>query len=79
MYIHAGKNIIVSDTKILGIFNAKTLFMSEINKRYFDGIKSEDKTVIIDRTDKYITSQLNSTTIINRAELKDNIVWRREE
>lgn len=78
MYLHAGNNIIISDARVMGVFNAETLLMSETNKRYFEGIKNGDRTVIIDRSDNYITSRINSITIINRAELKDNIVWRRE-
>ena len=66
MYIHIGNRVIVSDRDCLGIFNTKTIRMSEDNSRYHDYIESSDKTIIIDRYDNAITSNISSYTIINR-------------
>ena len=78
MYIHAGSRIIVSDEKIVGIFNTETIFMSDENKRYFDKIKPGDKTIIIDRSDNSITTGVSPFTIMKRTELQGNIVWRKK-
>ena len=78
MYIHAGSRIIVSDEKIVGIFNTETILMSDENKRYFDKIKPEDKTIIIDRSDESITTGVSPFTVMKRTELHGNIVWRKK-
>lgn len=67
----------MSDRDLVGIFNTKTLLMSEENNRYFDKIKSGDKTVVIDKSDKIITTHVSSFTVINRTELKGDFVWRK--
>lgn len=78
MHIHAGNRIIVSDKKIIGIFNTETILMSRTNNRFFDKIKSEDKTIVIDRTDNAITTGVSPFTVIKRTVLQANIVWRRK-
>ena len=77
MFIHAGNRIIVSDKNLIGIFNTKTILMSGENKRYFDKISPGDKTVVIDESDKIITTRVSSFTVINRTELKSDFVWRK--
>lgn len=66
MFIHIGNREIVSDEKIIGIFNADTLEMSERNEEYLDEMKSNSKTVIIDDDDEVILSIVSSYTIIKR-------------
>ena len=78
MHIHAGNRVIVSDEKIVGIFNTETILMSEENERYFDKIRPEDKTIIIDRSDNTITTGVSPFTIMKRTELQGNIVWRKK-
>lgn len=78
MHIHAGNKIIVSDKKIVGIFNTESILMSKINSRFFDKIKPDDKTIIIDRLDKSLTTGVSPFTVIKRTELKANIVWRKK-
>ena len=78
MHIHAGNRIIVSDKKIIGIFNTETILMSQVNRRFFDKIKPEDKTIVIDKLDNSITTGVSSFTVIHRTELKGNFVWRRK-
>ncbi len=78
MHIHAGDKVIVSDKKIIGIFNAETIFMSDLNRRFFNNIKPGDKTVVIDRTNKVISTGVSPFTVIKRTELKCEFVWRRK-
>jgi hypothetical protein len=78
MHIHAGDRIIVSDKKIIGIFNAESIFMSDLNRRFFDKIKSGDKTVVIDRANKVISTSVSPFTVIKRTELKCEFFWRRK-
>jgi len=77
MHIHAGNKIIVSDKKIVGIFNTETILMSDLNKKYFNKINPDDKTIVIDRLDNLITTKVSSFTVIKRTELKGNFVWRK--
>lgn len=78
MYIHAGNGVIVSDKKIIGVFNTETIFLSDENKRFMDSIKPGDKTVIVDEFNKYITSNVSSYTVMNRKSIEGNFVWRRK-
>ncbi len=78
MHIHAGNRIIVSDKKIVGIFNTESILISQKNKRFFEKIKPGDRTIIIDRTDNAVTTSVSSFTVIKRTELQANIVWRRK-
>jgi hypothetical protein len=78
MHIHAGDRIIVSDKKIIGIFNAETILMSGLNKKFFDKIKPGDKTVVIDRTNNALSTSVSPFTVIKRTELKCEFVWRRK-
>jgi hypothetical protein len=77
MHIHAGNKVLVSDKKIIGVFNTETILMSEINIRFFNKIIPESKTIIIDRSDNVIITFVSPFTIIKRTELKGNIVWRK--
>ena len=77
MHIHAGNRIIVSDKKIVGIFNTETILLSEYNSKYFSNIKKDHKTIIIDKFNNCISSAVSSYTIMNRTELTGNIIWRR--
>jgi hypothetical protein len=78
MHIHAGDRITVSDKKIIGIFNAETIFMSDLNTNFFDKIKPGDKTVIIDRTNNAFSTSVSPFTVIKRTELKCEFTWRRK-
>ncbi len=78
MYIHAGNRKIVSDKRIIGIFNIDTIKMSKTNKRFFKEIKSADKTIIIERNNGFFTTGVSPYTIITRTEPDYKAVWRRE-
>ncbi len=79
MYIHTGNKRIVSDKKIVGIFNIETLRLSKINKRYFDEIQPGDKTLFVDRKNNFITSNVSSYTVISRITPGCNFFWRRKD
>ena len=78
MYIHTGNRVIVSDKKIIGIFNTETVALSKENSRYFEKIKKGDKTIIIDESDNCLTSKVSAFTVINRTSLDCKYVWRRK-
>ncbi|MFH0975573.1 MAG: hypothetical protein V1874_07290 [Spirochaetota bacterium] len=78
MHIHAGNRIVVSDKKIIGIFNTETILMSELNNKFFDKLKPGDKTVVIDRTNNTISTGVSPFTVIKRTELKCEFAWRRK-
>lgn len=66
MYIHIGKKDIISDKKIIGVFNYATIEKSEINSVYLDECKEDTKTIIIDSDDEVIVSNIGSSTIVKR-------------
>lgn len=78
MFIHAGNRITVSDKKIVGIFNTETILLSDKNERYFKHINKEHKTIVIDKKDNVIVTNVSPFTIINRTSLKGDLIWSRE-
>jgi hypothetical protein len=76
MYIHIGNKRIVSDMKIIGIFNANTLNMSKTNSFFLAGCGPDDKTVIISDKNELYFGNVSSFTVIKRIGL-DNYVWRK--
>ena len=76
MFIHVGNRKIVSDKDIVGIFNIETLRLSDENLNFLSSISSNDKTVVIDRENKIILSEVSPFTVIRRTMLED-VVWRR--
>ncbi|MBN1501389.1 MAG: DUF370 domain-containing protein [Spirochaetes bacterium] len=66
MHIHIGNKNIVSDKKIIGIFNIETLEKSDLNEDYLDESKEDTKCIIIDEDDEVIISKISSYTIIKR-------------
>ena len=66
MYIHIGKKDIISDKKLIGVFNYATIEKSEINSVYLDECKEDTKTIIIDSDDEVIVSNIGSSTIVKR-------------
>jgi hypothetical protein len=78
MYIHAGNRRIISDKKIVGIFNVETLRLSKDNKTFLSEISPEDKTVLIDRENKFFSSKVRSYTIIKRTAFDCDFIWRKK-
>ena len=78
MYIHAGNRKIVSDNKIIGIFNTETIKMSKVNKRFFKYINSGDKSLFIERNNTFFTTGVSPFTVITRTEPDYKAVWRRD-
>ncbi|MFC1670906.1 hypothetical protein ACFL20_10985 [Spirochaetota bacterium] len=78
MYIHIGNKKIVSDKYFIGIFNAETLRLSDVNKWIVDSIESGDKSIAIKENNDIVTSRVSPFTVIKRTSLKNDIIWRRE-
>ena len=79
MYIHIGNNIIVSDKKLIGIFNRETLIMSNDNGWITKLVDGTDKTIAIDSKNIILSSNVSPFTVIKRTSLKDDFMWRRED
>ncbi|MCU0822811.1 MAG: hypothetical protein MUC95_10145 [Spirochaetes bacterium] len=78
MFIHAGNRIIISDKKIVGIFNIETLKLSEDNKKLLENIGPEDRTIFLDRDNNHFAGNVRSYTVIKRAGLDFDFIWRKE-
>ncbi|HMB19978.1 MAG TPA: hypothetical protein VKQ10_02835 [Spirochaetota bacterium] len=79
MFIHVGERKVISDKKIVGIFNAETISMSEENVRYMEHLEDGVKTVVIDTMDTIITSGVSSFTVIKRININKDCVWSRAD
>lgn len=79
MFIHVGERKIISDRNIIGIFNAETLSMSDENSRYFPHLGDNVKTVVIDTSDKIISSGVSPFTVIKRTNISKDCVWSRAD
>jgi hypothetical protein len=78
VYIHIGENIIVSDKKLVGIFNRETLCMSEENEWITKQVDSRNKTIAIDHNNHIESSYVSPFTIIKRTALEEDFLWRRD-
>lgn len=78
MFIHIGNKEIVSDDKVIGIFNVDTMELSDLNEEYLDEVKKDTKSVIIDDDDEVIVSKVSSYTLIKRIPIdpKDCIIYK---
>ena len=56
MFIHIGDNIIVSDKKLVGIFNRETLELSNDNEWILKQVDSGEKTIALDRYNTIMSS-----------------------
>lgn len=77
MFIHIGTNIIISDKKLIGIFNRETLLLSTDNAWLLQKIGTNDKTITIDIKNNILSSTVSPYTVIKRTELDEDFVWRR--
>jgi hypothetical protein len=77
MFIHIGNNIIISDKKLMGIFNRETLILSNDNEWITKQVDSADKTIAIDRRNNILSSYVSPFTVIKRTTLDEEFVWRR--
>ena len=78
MYIHTGEKVIVSDKEIIGIFNTETLLLSEENSRFFNIIKNEHKTVILNKNNGIVLSKVSPFILIKRISPGGIFFWRRK-
>ncbi|RPI96152.1 MAG: hypothetical protein EHM32_03920 [Spirochaetales bacterium] len=77
MFIHIGSRVLVSDRKIVGIFNVETLRKSPENAHHLEGITDDDKTVVIDRKNGRLSGIVSPFTVIKRRLEEEDIYWRR--
>ena len=81
MFLHIGERKVVSDTKIVGIFNYETLKRSQINEKIVNFIEKEQcdiKTIVIDTNNQVIFSKVSPFTVIKRDSFDDNdMIWRK--
>ncbi|HNR88242.1 MAG TPA: DUF370 domain-containing protein [Spirochaetota bacterium] len=78
MYIHIGNKRIVSDRRIIGIFNVETMRRSPENAHIVDGTAPEHKAVIVNRNNTTVFSIVSPFTLIKRTALEDT-VWSKTE
>lgn len=79
MFIHIGDNLIVSDKKLVGIFNCETINMSHDNEWIIQQVNSSRKTIALDRNNKIMSSSVSPFTVIKRTTLDEDSVWRRND
>jgi hypothetical protein len=77
VFIHIGNNIIISDKKLMGIFNRETLILSHDNEWITKQVDIADKTIAIDRKNNILSSYVSPFTVIKRTTLDEEFVWRR--
>jgi regulator of extracellular matrix RemA (YlzA/DUF370 family) len=81
MFLHIGERKVVSDTKIVGIFNYETLKRSQINEKIVNYVEKEQcdiKTIVIDTDNRVIFSKVSPFTVIKRDSFDDNdMIWRK--
>jgi hypothetical protein len=82
VFIHIGEKKIISDKKIIGIFNYDTITNSELNKIYKQAVdisQCDIKTIVIDRDNMTICSKVSPFTIIKRDVIENkDCVWRKK-
>jgi type II secretory pathway component HofQ len=77
VFIHIGNNIIISDKKLMGIFNRQTLILSKDNEWIIKQADSTDKTIAIDRNNNILSTWVSPFTVIKRTVRDEEFVWRR--
>lgn len=79
MYLHIGNYRIISDKVLLGVFNRETVMASDENRWIWEKISDDDKSVIIDRENNIMGSNVSSFTIIKRTKFDlEDCIWRKE-
>jgi hypothetical protein len=79
MFIHIGDNIVVSDKKLVGIFNRDTLALSQDNEWIMKQVGENGKTIAVDRRNTIMSSSVSPFTVIKRTALDEDFVWRRND
>ena len=77
MFIHIGGKVLVSDRKIIGIFNAETLRKSSENAHHLEGVTDDDRTVVIDRKNERLCGIVSPFTVIKRRIEDEDFYWRK--
>ena len=79
MFIHIGDNVVVSGTRIVGIFNRETLALSKDNEWITKQVDNSRKTIALDRNNAIMSSSVSPFTVIKRTALDEDSVWRRND
>jgi hypothetical protein len=69
VYIHVGSRVIVSDADIVGIFNVRTLRMSDDNRAFLENAGARHKSVIVRADTGLLYSIVSPYTIIKRTRM----------
>ncbi len=77
MYIHIGNRNVISVHKIIGIFNTKTLNLSDDNIYLNSQIIETVKTVIVNESNEIYTSSVSPYTVIKRTDILKESLWRK--
>jgi len=80
LFIHYGEKKVISERKIIGIFNTDTLVLSKINNWIIDKISNNDKLVVITDNNNVLPSIVSPFTIIKRSKnqiIDKDILWRK--
>lgn len=79
MFIHLGDNKLVSDEKIIGIFNVDTLKLSEDNIFYLKQCKDNEKTAAVSADNSCVFSKVSPFTVTKRNSIEDDFIWIKEK
>lgn len=77
MFIHIGGRALVSDRKIVGIFNIETLRKSHENSYHLTGAAYDDRTVVISVKNERLFSIVSPFTVIKRGIEDEDFFWRK--
>lgn len=78
MFIHIGNRRVISDKRIVGIFNVETLLSSDENNLHCRELKSSDRTAVVDIDNRVLTSGVSPFTVIKRTGIESESIWRRK-
>ena len=77
MFIHIGGRVLVSDRKIVGIFNTETLRKSQVNSTHLMGAGEDDRTVVISVKNERLFGIVSPFTVIKRGLDDEDFFWRK--
>lgn len=80
MIFHIGKRKVISLNSIIGVFSSETIESSLFNEYYKEEIDEKTKSLIVDKDDEIIVSEISSNTLIEREIInKNEMLWVRGE
>ncbi len=80
MIFHIGKRKVISLDSVIGVFSSETIENSLFNEYYKEEVDEKTKSLIIDKDDEIIVSEISSNTLIEREIInKNEMLWVRGE